>query len=1446
MENKNKKQIMAAFLWDLYKNSKKGLAILLIFLATFLSLVGIIGTNFFKINIVEFIPDSGGNKLYFLNESKNEETIIGFYMNYNEASIEEQGIAGVNLDLNFDSTKLSYQSGSLICQTGTDYFVSDINSENPDKMTIVAYTGTGVIISSTSGYNFNNLKLCELKFNNLQSSEIVSDLTIEEISIADFNGNQLVESFTVLTESLDITAIKPLIQINSPTTGAHFSLGETVGFQVGINNWNDSLGSLTASGVVISDILDQDILLNCSETVCIGSGALQVTGSGGYFDFEVKVSNKMGNVSTETINIEVKAPLVNIDCAPDKYIKGEETIFTCESINNVFPELYWSYAEKLSSGSGWTVISFGSGAEIVSSFSGTYINDIEVFGENPTGTGYTLIHAKNRPEMTVFYKYKFQGGTQFSEVSSASGSTLYFGQNLDYQFRYETTDLDQEEYTGNILLTAEELNGLDPISIVIDESVLTPENGYFTEIKVTASGSFILKATAVDIDGFNGEKRIKIESSNTPRLVSSVLWSGEFVYGAEVNESLALTKSGNFKFFNVEDNDGGSGSGEVLLANIGLTLSEEGEITGQLERVGNFTTVVRIEEYNDNDGLEDAYLDVLEFKGYIDVIGEVKNTLGNALTSAKVALIEYNEDFEEDRNPLEFFFINSNSGGRFDFNQRLYGGFGDDKEEPEVERYQLKIEAGSYEDFYTDENWNNASYELTINKNGNVDLGTEWQEDDFGINLPLTVQPEEVTVKLTAKDITGRVFKGIRLVWEGFSLTGQNYVEDLSCLTDDDGECVMTNITRPSGQELKMSYKKSENDPIQNKHKDVFEDITQDITISTSETFVDENFVLTSKPVALKIKVVSEDNPEEDRLLGININAGTENVLSDELFIGLVPETVDSSKGKFTVGNSYNINITDPKGFYHPISFMLKIPTGMYTLGWEGETIRKLMADFTGGISNTITQIAGKDHITKDGNIIVSEISDKYSSGSYITIDNVENYGDRIVIALKAITDRECTIEDISCSESCGGGVYKLKEGLMCVEGLLGKACNTQSCGGSSGGWGWGGGGGNYYNVNALRTGRVNTLLQVEDKKLDFGHSRVQGRSSYQITGEKGEIVMIGEKGNIEFRVYPETTVEFEKWSALLNDPEYSSLIDSYDNKPVASLVKVSNKGLIFSNPFQLTIKNIGDDYKKEDIRVVYGETINELKKLSSENYEIANGTVVIKFDQGRYFAVLAEERLGVSLYSLKKSGLGAYLDYIYSRVVVFRDIMDHWSKGYVSELQYMWLIGGYQDGTFKPNNYINRAELLKMVILATQKTVESSGENTFVDVNPEDWFADYVKSAKRYEIIDGYKVEDQEFFYPERNITRAEALKIVMESFNVELEVNQDFIARMVEMVEDVYDEDWYAQYVAWGVSRGIIKSFTEDPNIYFRPNEFVTRAEAVEMIVLVNNFYQRILAEK
>lgn len=98
------------------------------------------------------------------------------------------------------------------------------------------------------------------------------------------------------------------------------------------------------------------------------------------------------------------------------------------------------------------------------------------------------------------------------------------------------------------------------------------------------------------------------------------------------------------------------------------------------------------------------------------------------------------------------------------------------------------------------------------------------------------------------------------------------------------------------------------------------------------------------------------------------------------------------------------------------------------------------------------------------------------------------------------------------------------------------------------------------------------------------------------------------------------------------------------------------------------------------------------------------------------------------------------------------------WYSNAVSTLTRAGILDGYEDGSFRPNASITRAEFTKIAV-SFFKHAGGASSNPFNDVPDSAWYAEFVKAAAELGLIDGY---EDGTFRPNAPITRAEACTIV------------------------------------------------------------------------------------
>ena len=99
------------------------------------------------------------------------------------------------------------------------------------------------------------------------------------------------------------------------------------------------------------------------------------------------------------------------------------------------------------------------------------------------------------------------------------------------------------------------------------------------------------------------------------------------------------------------------------------------------------------------------------------------------------------------------------------------------------------------------------------------------------------------------------------------------------------------------------------------------------------------------------------------------------------------------------------------------------------------------------------------------------------------------------------------------------------------------------------------------------------------------------------------------------------------------------------------------------------------------------------------------------------------------------------------------------WYGTTVATLAEMNILKGYEDGTFRPNAPITRAEFAAIATRFFEETGATYEPGTFTDVTGDEWFAGAIMDAVNLGLIGGY---EDGTVRPNNNITRAEACAIV------------------------------------------------------------------------------------
>lgn len=164
--------------------------------------------------------------------------------------------------------------------------------------------------------------------------------------------------------------------------------------------------------------------------------------------------------------------------------------------------------------------------------------------------------------------------------------------------------------------------------------------------------------------------------------------------------------------------------------------------------------------------------------------------------------------------------------------------------------------------------------------------------------------------------------------------------------------------------------------------------------------------------------------------------------------------------------------------------------------------------------------------------------------------------------------------------------------------------------------------------------------------------------------------------------------------------------------------------------------------------------------------------------------------------------------------------------------------INGMGDNSFAPQESLTRAQAANILYKLLDVSARGDQPCVFTDVKESSWYYEAVTVLASHGIITGYAAEDEQSYYfnPNDSITRAEFVTLLSRLFPERTQGNGVGF-------NDVNNSSWYRKAVSTASRNGWVTGYVEaDGSCWFRPNDSITRAEAV---TIMNRVLGRCLTE-
>ena len=155
-----------------------------------------------------------------------------------------------------------------------------------------------------------------------------------------------------------------------------------------------------------------------------------------------------------------------------------------------------------------------------------------------------------------------------------------------------------------------------------------------------------------------------------------------------------------------------------------------------------------------------------------------------------------------------------------------------------------------------------------------------------------------------------------------------------------------------------------------------------------------------------------------------------------------------------------------------------------------------------------------------------------------------------------------------------------------------------------------------------------------------------------------------------------------------------------------------------------------------------------------------------------------------------------------------YSDVEDSSLQDKLNMLSEMSIISGYEDGSFRPDSSITRAEFAKVIMSAIIVDSSVSDEKAFDDTVGH-WSEEYVLLARHFSIINGMT---DRIFEPNANVTYEQAIKMIVAAigYNDEAQKRGGYSQGYISVAEEL------------GITNGIM----------YRNADTATRKDVAEMV--------------
>ncbi|MDD5102827.1 MAG: S-layer homology domain-containing protein [Candidatus Peribacteraceae bacterium] len=149
-------------------------------------------------------------------------------------------------------------------------------------------------------------------------------------------------------------------------------------------------------------------------------------------------------------------------------------------------------------------------------------------------------------------------------------------------------------------------------------------------------------------------------------------------------------------------------------------------------------------------------------------------------------------------------------------------------------------------------------------------------------------------------------------------------------------------------------------------------------------------------------------------------------------------------------------------------------------------------------------------------------------------------------------------------------------------------------------------------------------------------------------------------------------------------------------------------------------------------------------------------------------------------------------------------------------------VLSGYPDGTFRPDQKVNRAEAIKIIIgpLLKKEALDQLTSTPFSDIKTGEWYLPFVEAARQNNIVDGPPAKTS--FNGTQPVTKMEFIKMILLAYRIDPNAYSEIL---LPLSSDVTDPTaWYYPYLRYALTASMTMITSEGT---FDPGRELTRGD-------------------